>query len=176
MPRGIYRAKVTYDRARELLVYDPDTGILGWRYRRAGQPPPEPGRQAGYIGADGYWKVRLDGVAYQAHRLIWLLMTGSLPDGDLDHANLDKADNRWANLRPASHHDNMRNVRSRKRDGSPSKLKGAYLETGHDDQWFSAITINGKSHRLGRFQTPEEAHAAYCKAAKKAFGAFARTK
>lgn len=167
-----YRTKVTAERVREVLLYAPETGFLGWRNRRAGQPPP--GRHAGYIGADGYWKVRLDGLTYQAHRLIWLYMTGEWPSEEVDHINLNKADNRWGNLREASHRDNMINVRARKPSGSPSHLKGAY-KSHRQDTWFSQIRINGRARRLGTFNTAEEAHAAYCEAAQRHHGVFARS-
>lgn len=174
MPKK-YRDATTAGRVRDLMVYDPDTGYLGWRHRRAGQRPP--GSHAGYVGKDGYWKIRLDGNTYQAHRLIWLYMMGVWPPNEVDHINLEKSDNRWSNLRAATHAHNMVNVRARKTATSDSQLKGVYRDKRHSTvRWFSQIRINKKQVRLGTFATEHEAHAAYCAAAIKCHGAFARTK
>ena len=168
-----YRKAVTADRLRELLSYDPNDGLLRWRLRRKGQHR-LPGETAGYIGADGYWKVRVDTVCYQAHRLIWLYMTGKWPKQDIDHENLDKADNRWINLREADHTGNMANVNARKTSVSASPLKGVYKDRRRD-HWFSQIRVAGRVKRLGTFGSAIEAHRAWCEAARRVHGDFART-
>lgn len=105
-----------------------------------------------------------------AHHIAWFLMKGRWPSEEIDHRNLDKSDNRWTNLRTATHAQNMTNVKSRsKRDGA---LKGAF-PNGHG-KWISKIRADGKSKRLGLFLTAAEAHAAYVSAAAELHGEFAR--
>ncbi len=153
----------------ELLDYNPSTGLFTWKIHRSGQHPP--GTVAGSRRyADGYIRIRVDGTAYVAHRLAWLYMTGDWPDKDIDHKNLMKDDNRWVNLRQATHRQNMINVAARNKSGNP---KEAFF-CKRDRIWVSCIKINGKQIRLGTFTSAEAAHQAYCEAANKYFGEFAR--
>lgn len=87
-----------------------------------------------------------------------------------DHINRNSLDNRRANLRLATHAENMRN--SIKNTG---KLKGAYYNKTKK-RWFSAIKTKqrGRIH-LGMFDNEQDAHDAFCKAARKYHGEFART-
>lgn len=101
------------------------------------------------------------------HRLII-----NAPDGlEVDHRNGNTLDNRLENLRLCAHEENMRN-RRRRRDNACG-LKGATFvrRTG---RWRAQIGINGKNRFLGDFATPEEAHAAYGRAAVALHGEFAR--
>lgn len=88
----------------------------------------------------------------------------------VDHANGNPLDNRRANLRLATRSQNMMN-RS-KNINNQSGFKGVifHKESG---KWRAVINANKKRHRLGLFDTPEEAHAAYCKAAEFLHGEFA---
>lgn len=87
----------------------------------------------------------------------------------VDHVNGDTLDNRRLNLRPATRAQNARNARTPSH--SRSGIKGACLFAG---RWRARIRLNGKQVCLGRFDTAEEAHAAYSAAAKQHFGEFAR--
>ena len=91
---------LTYERLRELLHYDPETGAFTWiksTYRKG-----QPGTPAGCLSKRlGYILIGIDKRLYYAHRLAFLWMTKQWPEKEVDHINLDKADNRWANLRPA---------------------------------------------------------------------------
>jgi hypothetical protein len=93
------------------------------------------------------------------HRFVWGLKHGSCPEM-LDHASGDKRDNRLANLRPATHSLNNRNVRPRNRgSGLPPGVKRL---VGSRTRPFGArIRINGRRCHLGVFSTAEEASAAY---------------
>jgi hypothetical protein len=78
---------------RELLDYCPETGIFTWKVGR------EP---AGYKHKyHGYIVLTLFDKRYMTHRLAWLYVHGEWPSGEIDHINLEKTDNRIANLRIA---------------------------------------------------------------------------
>ncbi len=112
---------------------------------------------------------RVDGrqKKYGLHRIIT-----SAPDGvQVDHINGDGLDNRRANLRLATHAENSRNVR--RPSNNKSGFKGVY-KNAKTGRWAAMITGGGQRQYLGQFDTPEEAHSAYCKAAAFHHGEFAR--
>jgi hypothetical protein len=94
-------------------------------------------------------------------------MTGAWPPNDVDHINGVRDDNRWTNLRLATRAENLRNMKAKT---NKTGLKGVYLNAG---RYTARIRHNYTSHYLGRFDTPEEAHAAYRKAADALHGEFA---
>lgn len=155
-----------------LLKYEPETGVFTWLVRRAVNTPA--GKQAGSVHAHtGYLLLKINGRAYTAARLAWLYMTGSWPTDLVDHADTDKLNNRWVNLRAASQGQNIQN-----RDGTAaSGLKGAYRRSDRyrNKPWTSAINLDGRLKFLGNFHTAEEANAAYETAAIAHFGEFARS-
>lgn len=159
---------ITADKLRDILSYDPKSGIWVWRKKNARKVIV--GKIAGFLHSSGYWKINIDGKAYYASRLAWLYVTGELPNGIVDHINLDKSDNRWCNLRLATKSQNGANSRAQNAFG----LKGVYQITGRRN-FFSSIKINGENKRLGNFDCPAAAHFAYALAAYKYFGNFART-
>lgn len=148
-----------------IFSYDPETGV----FKR--KVAPRLGKVINDKSANGYIRIRYKDKAYGAHRVAWLFMTGSWPEQDVDHINLDRADNRWTNLRAASRSENLGNIGAR--SDNKSGLKGAYYSK-RLRKWQSFIQIQGKHDYLGLFATAEEAHAAYAKAAAERFGEFAR--
>ena len=155
---------LTIERLRELLHYNPATGIWTWlqdiniRVR------------AGMIAGtceDGYIRIRIDNHKYLGHRLAWFYMTGTWP-AKIDHKNTKRDDNRWSNLRVATHKQNCANSPGKKR----SLPKGVYLTPRNKYQ--ASIQIDGKPMYLGQFDTPEAASDAYFRAAVAAHGEFAR--
>lgn len=158
---------LTAERVRELLDYEPDTGLLRWRPRLSNRGF-KPGAPAGYFGFGNEGvRVRVEGRQYHAHRIAWLWMTGEWPSMKIDHANCNSKDNRWENLRLATCAQNSAN----RRPYGSNPLKGAYAK---GSRWDARITINKKPLWLGAFDTPAEAHAAYMAKAFEAFGEFAR--
>jgi hypothetical protein len=161
---------LTAEILRDLLTYDPTTGIFQWRVRAG---PRAAGSIAGSKSDDGYWVIGIGGKVYKAHRLAYLYMTGEWPSGQVDHRNIDHADNRWDNLRPANTSNNKANnpgYRGR-RHALP---KGVYRASRSNRRRFIAqIRVRGENIYLGSFQTAEDAHAAYSAAANQHFGEFA---
>jgi hypothetical protein len=169
--------ELTAERLRALLHYSPRTGVFRWRVTNGGRAVAESiagtVNTADHSSGGGYRYIGVDGRHYLAHRLAWLYMTGEWPAAQIDHKNLVRDDNRWRNLREATQSENGANARGY-RNGR-SGLKGAYFHK-RAGRWVSCIQREGTYHYLGLFDTAEEAHAAYCKAAKRLFGEFARGK
>ncbi|WP_424138634.1 HNH endonuclease [Roseomonas chloroacetimidivorans] len=167
--RGV-RPLPPVDRLRSRLAYCPTTGVLRWRHTRPG--PKSRSDDAGCVKPDGYRYVRFEGGNYLAHRLIWLMMTGDEPGRFIDHINGEPSDNRWANLRLASHAENMRN--SRMQRNNTSGFKGVRYDRARQ-RWIAEIKKDGRTIRLGRFGTAEAAGAARAAAAAELHGEFARS-
>ena len=157
---------LTFERADDLLKYDPETGILTWRKSRPGVVA---GNAAG-TPVNGYLQVQVDRIFYRVHRVCWLLHTGKWPTLLLDHINGRRSDNRWRNLREVSYQQNAFNKRASK--ASKSGLIG--VSPTPNGKWQADIGYNGKVHHLGRFECVADALAARCKAEKHYFGDFAR--
>ena len=132
------------------------------------------GDEAGSVDNRGYRVIIINYKRYMAHRLVWTYHNGEIPTGfEIDHINQTKADNRIENLRLATPSQNRSNVTKYK--NNTSGFKGVSWNK-RDKKWQAFIMHNKKSIRLGRFATPELAHAAYKQAATKHQGDFAFTK
>ena len=97
-------------------------------------------------------------------------MVNEWPRGCVDHINLNKADNRWVNLRVCSMSQNKGNIRAHK--SSKTGVKGVWLKK--PGRWEASIMVKSKRHHLGTFNSVQEAKAAYAKAADHHFCEFAR--
>lgn len=172
-----YRKDLSPEEIRERLEYFPDTGEFVWRHRLGNTHeakcwnPKFAGKSAGTIDRRGYRRIKIHGTYYAGHRLAWVWMTGEWPPEDVDHANCDKSDNRFSNLRLATRSQNCANVS--KKSHNKSGLKGAcYSKT--QCAYHAQIKKDGKIYHLGWHETAEAAHAAYKAAALKFHGEFAR--
>lgn len=161
---------ISAERLRELLSYDPETGSFIWKLQ-AGTRGVK-GSAAGSMSSHGYLVIQLDRRTYKAHRLAWLYMTDEWPVDEIDHADLDRANNRWRNLREATQPQNMAN-----RGALPTNTSGFKGVCWHKatGKWTAQIRIRPHRQHLGLFDTAQEAHAAYVAAAEKYHGEFRRT-
>lgn len=130
----------TQSELKELLNYDPETGVLTWRksWRRR-----VAGVEAGYAGLN-YRYIGLNGDDYLAQRVIWKLVTGDDPDFQIDHKNGDGFDNRWLNFRPAD--SSLNNCNKIIQSNNTSGIKGVtrFVNNNGRERWCANIQINGK--------------------------------
>jgi hypothetical protein len=136
----------------------------GWNAKHAG-------KVAGYLHKTGYVRVRVCGIKYQAHRLVWLLVNGQFPAAETDHINGIPSDNRPCNLRKASTAENQRNTPLQK--NNTSGFKGVSFNK-RDRKYLGQLTVNRKIVHIGYFNTADEANAAVIDARVRLHGKFAR--
>jgi hypothetical protein len=105
------------------------------------------------------------------HRLLWKAW-GLPPSDEIDHRDHDGLNCRRANLRAATHAENLRNVAVKRT--STNGLKGVTFDRRAKlKQWRAQIKTGTKRLHLGRFVTKEEAARAYEQASYDFHGAFA---
>jgi hypothetical protein len=159
----------SYAEVTALFSYDPETGVVTRKVRLGRQAA---GDRAGSIRRDGYRYIRFNNRHYLEHRLCWLIHYGEWPICGLDHADMDKTNNRLNNLRLASDAEN--NCNKPKQSNNTSGFKG--VSFNRSAQKFQAkITHGGRTTSLGYFLTAHEAGRAYAAAALDVHGDFART-
>ncbi len=144
---------LTQERLKYLFHYNPDTGEFT---RLVGVGPTKRGDVLTHVNARGYMYVMIDGKKYLLHRLAWLYVHGVWPAIELDHEDTNPSNNRLCNLREATRKQNgeNRNLQSNNKSG----FRGVCL---NHSKWLAQITHCGRNIKLGRFNTPEEASAAY---------------
>lgn len=140
---------VTAARLREFLYYDESTGVFTWLVKR--NQFSGPGVVAGTLKDKGYIDIAIDRKLYKAHRLAWFYIHGVWPEGQIDHINGIRSDNRITNLRDVNGTTNSQNRRT---------AAGASWD-GRRKSWAAQVHANGKNHLIGRFATREDAYAAY---------------
>lgn len=151
--------KLLKTNVNELLSYCPSSGKFTWNVKRGCRAS---GQVAGTIKPSGYVSISIGSKPMYAHRLAFLLMTGKLPSGVVDHINGNKSDNRWCNLRDVSQSENMAN-RFSAQVNSKTGLIGASPHAGGG--FVAQIRRNKRLTYLGYFQTAQEAHQKYMEAA-----------
>jgi hypothetical protein len=148
------------------LRYDPETGLFHWLARGKGR---RLDLLAGTLDYYGYTIVRYKGKPCPAHRLAFYYETGKMPKDSVDHINGVRDDNRWLNLREATHIQNMRNMRAKL---GYSKYKSV---TKNGSGWRARIASKVSDRKtLGTYLCEKEAALAYNYAALEHFGSFAR--
>lgn len=147
--------KLTAERLRALVIYDPETGVFT---HRAARKKIRVGEIAGTVDKQsGYALLCIDRRRYYGHRLAFLYMTGKWPKHMVDHRDGNRSNNAFVNLRDASRTINQQNRRSAT-VGSASGLLGAFKKR---NKWESRIRTGGHIVPLGVFDTALQAHKAY---------------
>jgi len=155
---------INQDLLRELFDYDAASGHLLWRFRDQKHFTAQnqyttwnkrySGNVAGRANERGYRTIAVFDKLYSAHRLVWLYVTGEEPQGQIDHINGDKDDNRISNLRCVSNAENCRNKSLSKRNSTGFTGVTPYFYNGRN-LWVARIRVNGELKHLGYFDTPE---------------------
>lgn len=131
-------------------VYEYRDGQLINKARRMGAPHGQP---AGSTNARGYVSVFYQYKQYRAHRVIWEMHNGPIPEGyEIDHINRDRADNRIENLRLVTRSQNHHN----------KDEVGFSWDSGRG-KYRVRPRLNGRRFSLGSFDNVIDARAAYLK-------------
>ena len=149
------------------VTYDPETGVVTWKRREEitrwdkAFNAQFAGRECGSIDKIGYQVIGFSHEGklnrLKAHRLAWLIVHGKLPDGEIDHINRNRADNRISNLRDVPRAINHRNLTMLRNNTSGvtgvcwHKTKG---------KWQARAKIDGRYRSVGLFTCIHEASAA----------------
>jgi hypothetical protein len=87
-------------------------------------------------------------------------MYGKWPEGEIDHINGNKADNRICNLRDVDRSTNQQNAKKAQSNNKSAGLLGVSLHKSRN-KFRAQITYDKKRHHIGYFDTAELAYAAY---------------
>lgn len=150
-----------------LFRYDPETGRLFWRERPISMFPVKwqhktwnsrwVGKEAFTAINKGYQIGNLFGQMVSAHRVVWKLVHGNDANGQIDHINGDRRDNRVDNLRVVDDAENRKN-QSLPKDNTSGRIGVSWSKAAH--KWKAEICLSGRRLHLGVFEKLEDAAAA----------------
>jgi len=138
-------------------LLDLNDGMLFWKKRVSTHV--YAGDRAGVVLPSGYRQVKINGVCYREHRVIWAMVNGSWPENEIDHINRNRADNRIENLRAATRSQNGTNIPDKK--GS-SMYRGV---SSKNNRWRATLSLDGKGFHIGTYDSEADAARAYDEAA-----------
>lgn len=161
--------KPSIDMLRACVSYDPASGVFMWKRRPAEHftdaraaaswntrfaDKPVRKRSRGYFVVT----ITVDQKEHhcRAHRVAWALMTGQWPEHEVDHRDRDRGNNRWANLREATHEQNQWNKDADSR--SKTGHRGVYPAPGGG--YTVQVSIHRKPRHVGSFERLDDAIAA----------------
>lgn len=152
------KTDLTAERLRELLDYNPETGVFTWvscagRYGRF-----QKGSETGSLNQRGYQIISIGCVKYIAHQLAWLFVNGTWCESQIDHIDGNKANNSICNLREANQSENSQNQSSAHSNNKSGFLGVSIRKNG---TYQARIMVDKKSISIGYFDTAELAHEAY---------------
>ncbi len=160
--------RLTAQKLREILHYDPDTGV--WTWLVALSSTRGIGSIAGTVSVHGYRIITYRGEKYRSGKLAWLYMTGEWPTQEIDHDDRDKLNDRWGNLFDRSRSQNAlnRDLQSNNFSGT----RGIHFDTVRG-KWNVQVKKDNVTHYIGRYDDYDEAVAARDEAASRLHGSFA---
>ncbi len=150
---------ITSEELKRLLTYNHDTGAFNWKSRSdvsKSWNSRYAGKEAGTL-SNGYVKITINKKQHFAHRLAYLFMEGIAPNGEIDHIDGDKKNNRYVNLRVVTSTQNKRNM-SIPRTNSSGLMGVRYRED--KKKWVAYISIKNRFVHLGYYASRELAHSA----------------
>ena len=146
----------TPERVRELIAYDPISGVFTRATKTKGRYG-EVGRRCGTIDRYGYLLICIDGQRISAGRVAWVLSHGRWPQWHIDHIDGDKLNNVISNLRDVPNEVNAQN----KRKATSRSALGCLGVSKVRQKYVAVLSYQGKRYRFGRFDSVEEASKAY---------------
>jgi hypothetical protein len=151
------------------------TGIVTERSGRSAKASKRfVGKEAGIVakrrGEPSRITVELGGMQLAAHRIVWEMFVGKIPDGMvIDHIDRDPTNNRLSNLRLATIAQNNANNKVYKNNTSGTRgISWCRLTR----KWIVQVRFNGKVVIMKRFASLQEAKEVQSKVAKETFGEF----
>ena len=152
---------------RQILEYNPDSGVLVWKHREESSFIPRDGRTPSHmanawnsansgrialasVAKNKYLRGAINGSCFYAHRVAWAIHCGEWPEHDIDHINGIRSDNRICNLRAVSRSENLKN-RMISSNNTSGTMGVSYSK--HHKLW--SVTI-GDNH-IGWFSSKEDA-------------------
>ena len=170
--------EVTLARLKNVLDYNPKTGVFVWRVRRNSHAGKIfIGAVAGAIAPDkdggSHIVIGVDGARYRAHNLAWLFMTGAWPANEVDHKDGIRTNNKWKNLRDVNHMQNCWNINKLRAANVSGKTGVTWV--AKRNKWMSRLKADGKIIHFGMFDKDKlaEAIAARVAGEVKYYGKFA---
>lgn len=154
--------RLTIERLREVLDYNPCTGKFIWKIQPNGRV--FIGSEAGTI-EKGYIRIQIDKRIYRAHRLAWFYVHGVWPSKLIDHKDQNKTHNWLTNLRDAS--DSQNKINSNAPKNNTSGIKGVSWNK-YNNKWAARLA----NKHLGYFSSKDEAAEVYLYKAKEVYGEF----
>lgn len=159
------RSDITPELLRQLLDYDPETGVLTWKWRdrswftNGHEWSRWNTRYAGfpaftYQSNDGYLKGSILGTSFSAHRVCWTIHYNIGPVGHIDHIDGNRSNNRLLNLQDTDRLGNARNVKLSRRNTTGTLGVRPYARTGKIK---ADVGVAGFNVHLGYFDTVAEA-------------------
>lgn len=143
---------IDLEKAKKLLNYDQETGVFRWAVGRGGFS--RAGSIAGSTDSKGYRQIKIDGRLFLAHRLAWAFVHGGFPNGHIDHIDRNPQNNTIKNLRLCTHAQNHQNT-SVRADSTSGVTGVSYVK--RSAKWVAYINLEGKRHRLGLFDSIDQA-------------------
>ena len=143
---------LTASEAKELFHYSAETGELIWK--KSLNPRGPVGAVAGTMNDQGYIIIGVHGRLFRAHRIVYLMLTGSWPTHQVDHENGVRHDNREDNIRDTTCGGNNKN-RALACD-SISGHAGVNWDASRS-KWMARIKVDGVQVYLGRFSNKKHA-------------------
>ena len=139
-------AELSAQKAKTLFDYNPENGVVTRKITTS--PNAKKGDVCGALMSDGQrMKVSVEGRQYYLHRVIWLIMTGEMPDV-IDHIDGNGLNNKWENLRNVDRRGNTLNRKLYK--NSTSGVVGVNWNNLANN-WRARISDHGKVINLGSF-------------------------
>jgi len=157
---------INQEQLREVLHYNPDTGVFTWKKHTGVGKIGKIGKIAGHYDKDGYKRISICGKIYRCGRLAFIYYGIDICGKQIDHINGIRDDDEWDNLRIVTSRQNSMNKKTPVTN--TSGICGVSFEK-KIQKWTAQVKLDGKTIHLGKFEQKFEAICAR-KSAEKRYG------